>query len=189
MANRLTELMQRPDRGARLAQNVLTRAFRDMLTQLDIDEGRLTILTEVYLRDPKRRKDAKIDQNKLANDRGNLKKELEKDEFTIKVFLKLMKLLRLKDFEINFKAKRHDGYELNEGKGLTYRLDLDVDDFDLDLESVDVDDAFMKSFHEEVDRILTERQVERGKATPISNAENKGNLLECAIEGECKVIK
>ena len=117
------------DRGARLARNVLTRAFRDMLTELSIDNEYLTVLTEVFLLDPSRQIDTS-DQTKIANDRGNVKKEMEKDEFTIKVFLKLMRLLRLKEFSMTFHGTWHDGKQLGDGKGLHYIIDLDLEDVD-----------------------------------------------------------
>ena len=129
MSNRLTELMSMDDRGARLARNVLTRAFRDMLTELSIDNEYLTVLTEVFLLDPSRQIDTS-DQTKIANDRGNVKKEMEKDEFTIKVFLKLMRLLRLKEFSMTFHGTWHDGKQLGDGKGLHYIIDLDLEDVD-----------------------------------------------------------
>ena len=129
MSNRLTELMSMDDRGARLARNVLTRAFRDMLTELSIDNEYLTVLTEVFLLDPSRQIDTS-DHTKIANDRGNVKKEMEKDEFTIKVFLKLMRLLRLKEFSMTFHGTWHDGKQLGDGKGLHYIIDLDLEDVD-----------------------------------------------------------
>lgn len=121
--------MSMDDRGARLARNVLTRAFRDMLTELSIDNEYLTVLTEVFLLDPSRQIDTS-DQTKIANDRGNVKKEMEKDEFTIKVFLKLMRLLRLKEFSMTFHGTWHDGKQLGDGKGLHYIIDLDLEDVD-----------------------------------------------------------
>lgn len=83
MSNRLTELMSMDDRGARLARNVLTRAFRDMLTELSIDNEYLTVLTEVFLLDPSRQIDTS-DQTKIANDRGNVKKKWKRMSLLLK---------------------------------------------------------------------------------------------------------
>ena len=55
---------------------------------------------------------------------------MEKDEFTIKVFLKLMRLLRLKEFSMTFHGTWHDGKQLGDGKGLHYIIDLDLEDVD-----------------------------------------------------------
>ena len=74
--------MSMDDRGARLARNVLTRAFRDMLTELSIDNEYLTVLTEVFLLDPSRQIDTS-DQTKIANDRGNVKKEMVNKEAAV----------------------------------------------------------------------------------------------------------
>ena len=148
MSNRLTELMSMDDRGARLARNVLTRAFRDMLTELSIDNEYLTVLTEVFLLDPSRQIDTN-DQTKIANDRGNVKKEMEKDEFTIKVFLKLMRLLRLKEFSMTFHGTWHDGKQLGDGKGLHYIIDLDLEDVD-DIElPVTLKESFIRQLSED----------------------------------------
>ena len=140
--------MSMDDRGARLARNVLTRAFRDMLTELSIDNEYLTVLTEVFLLDPSRQIDTN-DQTKIANDRGNVKKEMEKDEFTIKVFLKLMRLLRLKEFSMTFHGTWHDGKQLGDGKGLHYIIDLDLEDVD-DIElPVNLKESFIRQLSED----------------------------------------
>ena len=148
MSNRLTELMSMDDRGARLARNVLTRAFRDMLTELSIDNEYLTVLTEVFLLDPSRQIDTS-DQTKIANDRGNVKKEMEKDEFTIKVFLKLMRLLRLKEFSMTFHGTWHDGKQLGDGKGLHYIIDLDLEDVDEIELPVTLKESFIRQLSED----------------------------------------
>ena len=54
MANKLSDLMKRSDKGAQLSRNVLTRAFRDFLTQLKMEEKTITALMEIYLRTPER---------------------------------------------------------------------------------------------------------------------------------------
>lgn len=148
MSNRLAELMSMDDRGARLARNVLTRAFRDMLTELSVDYPYLTVLTEVFLLDPSRQIDTN-DQNKIANDRGNVKKEMEKDEYTIKVFLKLMRLLRLKEFAMTFHGTWHDGTQLGNGKGLHYIIDLDLEDVDEIELPENLKDSFSRAIRED----------------------------------------
>lgn len=155
MSNRLAELMSMDDRGARLARNVLTRAFRDMLSELAVDNEYLAVLTEVFLHDPSRQIDT-TDQNKIANDRGNVKKEMEKDEFTIKVFLKLMRLLRLKEFAMTFHGTWHDGTQLGDGKGLHYIIDLDLEDVEEIELPENLRDSFMRTLREdgEIDLIL-----------------------------------
>lgn len=161
MSNRLAELMAADDRGARLARNVLTRAFRDMLTELGVDYPYLTVLTEVFLLDPSRQIDTS-DQNKIANDRGNVKKEMEKDEFTIKVFMKLVRLLRLKEFGMTFHGTWHDGTQLGNGKGLHYIIDLDLEDVD-DIELPDnLKDSFNRTIREgsEISQIRNFRRVD-----------------------------
>ena len=153
--------MEQEDRGARLARNVLTRSFRDMLTELGVDYTYLTVLTEVFLLDPSRQIET-TDQNKIANDRGNVKKEMEKDEFTIKVFLKLMRLLRLKEFSMTFHGTWHDGKKLGNGKGLHYIIDLDLEDVD-DIELPDeLKDSFCRAIREEgeISQILNFRKAE-----------------------------
>lgn len=152
MANKLSELMEMQDRGARFASNVLSRSFRDMLRDLGIDKEYIHILMEVYLRDPARQIEAgetgPIDPNKLANDRGNLKKEIEKEAYTIKVFMKLMRMLRFKEFSMTFNGEWYDGTKLNDGKGLTYNIDLALEDVD----TIEIDPKFRDSFNKAVER-------------------------------------
>ena len=167
MANRLTELMESRDKGARFADNVLTRAFRDMLKELGINMEELHVLMEVYLRDPSRQIETNgektIDPNKLANDRGNLKKEIEKNEFTIKVFMKLMRMLRLKEFSMTFNAEWYDGQTLNNGKGLTYNIDLDLED----VENIEIDPKFKESFYKTIEENKELPKVLEGGFTEV----------------------
>lgn len=171
MANRLAELMDMQDKGARLARNVLTRAFRDMLTELGIDHPRLNVLTEIFLQDPSRQIDLK-DTNKLANDRGNLKKEIEKDEYTIKVFMKLMRLLRPKDFKMNFQATWHDGKQLGNGKGLTYTIDLDLEDPEIDKIFEEMDSVERERVEKQANSFITTLQMDKN-LPPSANDEEQ----------------
>lgn len=167
MSNKLTELMQRDDRGARLAKNLLTRAFRDMLRHHGITEERLTTLMEVYLRSPSRqiedeiRNDPTKFANKLANDRGNLKKEIEKDEYTFKVFIKLVELLRPKDFSISFHATWHDGFEFNATyQDILGELDLsDMDDIEVKPEHVESFKREMERYHASAAEVAEDRPM------------------------------
>lgn len=130
------------DRGARHAENFLSRSFRDALADLDIDELKLHALSQTYLKNGARQlaaPDGTIDENKLANDKGNLKKEMEKDILTIKVYLKLWRILRPKSMTITVNAEWHDGKKLNGGKGFTYSP-LELDDED------EIDEEFIRSF-------------------------------------------
>ena len=168
MANKLAELMDSQDKGARFAENVLTRSFRDMLKELGINMEELHVLMEVYLRDPARQLEMgyerSIDPNKLANDRGNLKKEIEKNEFTIKVFMKLMRMLRLKEFSMTFNAEWYDGQKLNDSKGLTYNIDLDLED----VEDIDVDPKFKESFYKAIEENKEIPKILEGKYTEVT---------------------
>lgn len=144
---KLDEILADKNKGARLARNVLSRAFRDILKELNIEAEHFNVLMEVYLRD-KNREGYVDDKVKLANDRGNLKKEIEKDEYTIKVFMKLMKLLRLRDFSITFEGTFHDGYKLGNGNGLRYNIDLELSDEELDMK---LPKEFIEGFNEEIE--------------------------------------
>ena len=169
MANRLSELMEMQDRGARFATNVLSRAFRDMVRDLEINKEYIHVLMEVYLRDPARQIESgetgPIDPNKLANDRGNLKKEIEKDEYTIKVFMKLMRMLRFKEFSMTFNGEWYDGRKLNGGKGLTYNIDLDLED----LNSMQIDPKFRESFFRTIERNKEVKSVIEGECTSVDD--------------------
>lgn len=123
----LPELLKRADKGATLAKNVLTRYFRDSLAELNISERHMVRLIEVYLRDPARQIERNIRNEtpeeqaaRMANDRGNLKKEMERNETTYKVFEKLFRLLKPKDMYATYKAVYHDGFVVEK----TYKLDL-----------------------------------------------------------------
>lgn len=130
--------MKREDRGARLAQNLLTRSFRDMLVAIEMSEEWINTLIEVYLRSPARQIDSETRAdplkyaNKLANDRGNLKKEIEKDEYTFKVYMKLLELCRPKEFAISFHGVWHDGRVFN----ATYQDILNDHEYDPELDEV-----------------------------------------------------
>lgn len=150
---KLHDILSDKEKGARTARNVLTLAFRNMLKDLNIDNEKFNILLEVYLRDTTR-DGFSNNQTKLANDRGNLKKEVEKDEYSIKVFLKLMRLLRLRNFSISFHGTFHDGYSLNNGKGLTYNIDLSVPD---DIDEMTLSKDFVDGFYEEMDKSLEDK--------------------------------
>lgn len=145
--NKLRELMERPDKGARSSENLLTLIFRDLLTELEVTERQLLLLMETYLRDPRRdieddvRNDPQKFAVKLANDRGNLRKEIERDEFTFKVFMKLIEMLRPKLATLSFGVLMHDGklvtkqyfldptgdggvYEVTEAETLAFKNEL-----------------------------------------------------------------
>ena len=77
-----------------------------------------------------------------------VKKEMEKDEFTIKVFLKLMRLLRLKEFSMTFHGTWHDGKQLGDGKGLHYIIDLDLEDVDEIELPANLKDSFIRQLSE-----------------------------------------
>lgn len=181
MSNKLSELMKREDRGARLAQNLLTRAFRDMLVAIEMTEEWLNTLIEVYLRSPDRQIDSETRAdpvkyaNKLANDRGNLKKEIEKDEYTFKVYMKLLEMCRPKEFSITFSGTWHDGRKFHG----TYQDILNDHEFDPELDKVfgqvqkvldeipKLSPSEQQSFAQEIDRYRTsvsedleKRQVE-----------------------------
>lgn len=149
MANRLSELMAEKDRGAKAAENWLTRSFRDMLADLGIDERKLHSLALTYLRNRAKQlaaPGAVLDESKILNDKGNLKKEMEKDLFTIKVYHKLVAMLRPEEFTVTVKARWHDGYELNNGKGFVYKP-LDLDNIDDEISDDMIDDAFIDSWN------------------------------------------
>lgn len=160
--------MKRSDKGAQLSRNVLTRAFRDFLTQLKMEEKTITALMEIYLRTPERQLSCGDDPTEytknLANDRGNLKKEIERDEYTLKVFLKLMQLIRPAELEISFKATWHDGFMANN----TYQIDLsDVGDFT-------VTELLTESFNGDITRYKPiVGTVEPTNLTKIENASDK----------------
>lgn len=149
MSNKLAKLMARPDRGANVAANVLTKAFRDVLADAGITYPQLRVLIEHYLNSPERHADGSVDRNKINNERGNLLKEVERDEYTFKVFIKLLQILRLKECTITINGKFHDGSAIKDGSGLTYNLvTLDMENILRDAEQVEISEEELKAFKE-----------------------------------------
>lgn len=141
--------MARPDRGANVAANVLTKAFRDVLADAGITYPQLRVLIEHYLNSPERQADGSVDRNKINNERGNLFKEVERDEYTFKVFIKLLQILRLKECTITINGKFHDGSTIKNGSGLTYNLvTLDMDNVLREAEQVEITEEELRAFKE-----------------------------------------
>lgn len=135
--------MESKDRGASLAEDVLTRSFRHILKQSGVDKQGLAMLIEFYLDPTGNMSHANNSEstNKLANDRGNIKKEIEKGKMTFKVLLKLIKILRCKKFKVTFTGEWADGLSFNNG----YELNLD------DLENIEITDEELESFQKKVE--------------------------------------
>ena len=118
----LKDIMKMPDRGARFADNFLSHTFRAILADHGVDERMLDALIKLYLRNPERNVDV-TDSNKIANDKGNLKKDLERNTLTIKAFFKLLSVLRIKKLKIGIFGEWKDGKKINNGDGLIYEID------------------------------------------------------------------
>ena len=162
MANRLSELMAMPDKGARFAENVLTKSFRDTLRDVDTTEEGLHMLALAYLRNKGKQEasDNILDETKLANDKGNLKKEMEKNVYSYKVWLKLWRILRPKWMTLTVNAGWHDGHLLNGGKGFTYYpLDFGADGGDATPDDDEIDEEFIKTFMETLKEAEDEVEV------------------------------
>lgn len=141
--------MAMPDKGARFAENWLTRSWRDAIADLDLDEDSLHMLSSQYLKNRSRQlaEDNTVNEVKLANDKGNLKKEIEKDKYTNKVWTKLWEIIRPKVMTVTINAEWHDGKVLNGGKGFTYKPLEDVGDPNNDdLKEDDIDEEFVINF-------------------------------------------
>jgi hypothetical protein len=141
--------MAMPDRGAGFAGDWLSRSWRDAVADLNVDIDSLNRLSEQYLRNKSRQltEDNTVNEVKLANDKGNLKKEIENDHYTAKVWLKLWRIIRPKTMTLTVNAEWHDGKKLNGGKGFTYLPLEDLDDPENPtIKEDEIDEEFIANF-------------------------------------------
>jgi hypothetical protein len=85
------DLLKDPDKGVREARGILTGLWRQLLVMRDIDAWRWDKLMRKYLADP--RNGIRNNSRDLSSARGNLNKELKRDDMTFRVFLKALSFI------------------------------------------------------------------------------------------------
>lgn len=85
------DLLNDPDKRVREARGVLTVLWRQLLFVLSIDGWRWDKLMRKYLADP--RNGIQNNSRDRSSARGNLNKELKKDDMSWRVFLKALRFL------------------------------------------------------------------------------------------------
>lgn len=118
----LRRSLDEPDPGH--APDVLARLFRKLVVDLDYDDvNKWNYLMNMYIAD--RRNAIPRNKREQASARGNLQKELLKDEMSWNVFIKGLKFLNLKGYELVLVAHHQDGTHTShklEPTGLGTRL-------------------------------------------------------------------
>ncbi len=110
---------------------IIARLWRIMLLDLNINGSQFEVLLNDFIINAKRT----IADNRVAKlfTRGNLRRELERPEMTFKVFIKGLKVLKMKHLKL--------AVELTSNSGKTYIFQTAVDLSSLDInEQEDADD-------------------------------------------------
>lgn len=107
MATKLEDILRRKDKGKSSAPGILAKVFRGFLAELDINYDQINTLMTAWLADPTNKHER--DAATQANARGNLRKDIERDDNTWKIFFRLLCLLRPKYIEIEFRLGFHNG--------------------------------------------------------------------------------
>lgn len=107
MATKLEDILKRKDKGKSSANGILAKVFRGFLAELDLDYRQINILMDRWLKNPDN--GFSTDPTTQANARGNLRKDIERDENTWKIFYRLLCLLRPQWIEVEFRLGFRDG--------------------------------------------------------------------------------
>lgn len=92
-ASRITHLFQYDDRQAGRATGILSRIWRIMLSELNINNDNYPMLLSKYLE--KRQLDAKKDTRAINTLRGNLNRQFAGPNMSFNVFLRALRVLRV----------------------------------------------------------------------------------------------
>lgn len=107
----IDRILTQPDRGiteTRGIGGILARLWRTILSDLNMQPGQFELLLSDFITNARR----KIPDNRVSKlfTRGNLRREFEKPTMTFKVFMKGMKLLKVRKLrlavELEFSTKR-----------------------------------------------------------------------------------
>lgn len=102
----LKRSIDEPDPGS--VPDVLARLFRKIVVDMDCDDvSKWNYLMSMYIAD--RRNAIPRNKREQASARGNLQKELLKNEMSWNVFVKGLKFLNLKGYELFLVAHHQDG--------------------------------------------------------------------------------
>jgi len=108
--NAVTEMLTAPDKNITKtsgSNGVLSRLFRQMLWDLNINVSQFGSLLQNYVLNPHNGiPDNKKDQ---ISARGNMAKELSKTQMTWKVFCKALRFLGIAKIDFSLKAYHYDG--------------------------------------------------------------------------------
>ena len=105
------DLLNDPDKRVREARGVLSVLWRQLLMVLNIDGWRWDKLMRKYLADP--RNGIQNNSRDRSSARGNLNKELKRDDMTWRVFLKALTFLDPCRVVFTVKITFHDGRTFN----------------------------------------------------------------------------
>lgn len=111
--NQMANILTKADKDASKtsgANGVLSRLFRKLLAQANINENRWNDFMRNFLNDPRNGvPNTKKDQTSM---RGNLTKEFARPQMTWKVFCKAMIFMQFEQFEVCVIARKPGGQEI-----------------------------------------------------------------------------
>lgn len=107
----------------RSVDSVLPVFYRDILRSLPIDEGRFLVCVDKYVR---RTSTSIEDLKEVSSIRGNLRKELMRSVMTWKVFIKGLRVINVKSFDLGLKVEfQGSDNETPATTSVTYRVNLE----------------------------------------------------------------
>ena len=92
MTTKLEKMLEEADRGLSSATGLLTKMLRGVWRDLGLNNAHIDMLITQWLDDPDNQ--YQQDQTKLHNAKGNIRKDLEKDDTTWKIFVRNLRILR-----------------------------------------------------------------------------------------------
>jgi hypothetical protein len=132
------DLLNDPDKRVREAKGVLSVLWRQLLMVLNIDGWRWDKLMRKYLADP--HNGIQNNSRDRSSARGNLNKELKRDDMTWRVFLKALKFLDPIRVVFTVKITFQDGRTYNVSAKLKDRGPLPPEGHDGDGSNTDPDE-------------------------------------------------
>ena len=92
MVTKLERMLEEADRGLSSASGTLTKMLRALWRDLGLNNAHVDMLITQWLDDPDNQYNQ--DQTKLHNAKGNIRKDLEKDDTTWRIFVRNLRILR-----------------------------------------------------------------------------------------------
>ena len=111
MTTKLEKMLEEADRGLSSASGTLSKMLRGIWRDLKLNNAHIDMLITQWLDDPDNQ--YQQDQIKLHNAKGNIRKDLEKDDTTWKIFVRNLRILRPLEvrFVVNIKFRNDRSFK------------------------------------------------------------------------------